>query len=275
MTRILITNDDGVDAPGIAALAAAVSDWGRAEVVVAAPVAEASGASAALYAVAEEGRLRLTRRSLPDAPDADVFAVDASPAYIALLGGLGTFGPPPDLVLSGINRGANAGHAVLYSGTVGAAFSGARGGARALAVSLDILSAVVAPEDLGDAATGGARLDAAHAADDAARNWPTAAAYAVSLLDKLLALPRGAVLNLNVPDRPEVRGLRWADLADFGQVQMAVAESGEDFVRTAVEEPDTPREPGTDLAMLGEGYATLTALHPTTPLPPPFGLPGR
>ncbi|GGK05560.1 5'/3'-nucleotidase SurE [Pilimelia anulata] len=270
--RVLITNDDGIDAPGLAALAAAVAAR-HPDVVVAAPVGEASGASAALYAVADNGQLRLHRRELAAAPGVSAYAVDASPAYIALLGGLGTFGAPPDVVLSGINRGANAGHAVLYSGTVGAAFSGARGGARGLAVSLDILGPAVDPRDLGDATTGGARLDAAHAVDDATRQWAPAAEHAVALLPRLAALPPGTVLNLNVPDRPAIAGVRWAELADFGQVQMSIAEAGEGFVRTTVEETTSAPVPGTDLALLGAGYATVTALHPAATLPPPFPLP--
>jgi 5'-nucleotidase len=57
------------------------------------------------------------------------YAVAASPAYIAVLARVGVFGPPPEILLSGINRGANAGHALLHSGTVGAALTAANNGA--------------------------------------------------------------------------------------------------------------------------------------------------
>ena len=107
-TRVLITNDDGIAAPGIRALAAAVHAEGY-DVVVAAPQRETSGASAALTAITQQGRIIFDRVTLPGLPDVPAYAVAASPAYIAVLAGLGTFGPPPELLLSGINRGANAG----------------------------------------------------------------------------------------------------------------------------------------------------------------------
>jgi 5'-nucleotidase len=242
MTRILVTNDDGADAPGLLALASAVSDAGF-DVVVAAPREEQSGMSASFTAVTSEGRVVLERRSHKQFP---LYAVAASPAYIVVLGGLGVFGPPPSLVLSGINRGANAGNAVLHSGTVGAALTAAYQGARALAVSLDIL-----PSD------GSLTLP-----DDSGLHWDAAAAQAVALLDWLAAAPPTTVLNLNVPDRQPVRGLRHATLSEFGQAQMAVAEQGEDFVRMTAERVGERPVPGSDLALLAEGYATVTALRP-------------
>jgi len=109
--RVLVTNDDGIDAPGLRQLARAAVDGGH-DVVVAAPDSEASGVSAALTAVAEDGRLEVERHELKDLGGVPAFGVGASPAYIVVLAGLGAFGDPPDLVLSGINRGANAGRAV-------------------------------------------------------------------------------------------------------------------------------------------------------------------
>ena len=67
-----------------------------------------------------------------------MYGVDAAPGFIALIASRGAFGPPPALVLSGINRGLNTGHAVLHSGTVGAAMTGRVNDCRALAVSLDV-----------------------------------------------------------------------------------------------------------------------------------------
>jgi 5'-nucleotidase len=255
--RLLVTNDDGVQAPGIRRLARAARDAGY-DVTVAAPREEASGMSAALTAVTEQGRVRFTRTSLAGLEDVPTFAVAASPAYIALLAGLGVFGPAPDLVLSGINRGANAGRAILHSGTVGAAVTAAAGGARAMAVSLDVLS----PAE-GSAASGGAAIAALDTVDDEQRHWSTAAELAASLLPWLADAPAGTVLNLNVPDRApdRVAGLRRATLAPFGQVQMAVGESGEDFVRMTIEQ-NAGREPGSDIDLLAEGYATLTAVRP-------------
>jgi 5'-nucleotidase len=239
--RVLVTNDDGVDAPGLAALAAAASGHGF-DVVVAAPLREASGMSAALTAVTDDGRVLLERREFDELPGVPVFAVAASPAYLAVLAGLGVFGPPPQIVLSGINRGANAGHAILHSGTVGAALTALQNGARAaMAVSLDVL-----PEE--------------RAGDDV-RHWAAAATLARTLFAGLAEAPPGTLLNLNVPDRPEPAGLREASLAPFGQVQMAVAERGDGFVRTGIERSGE-HAPGSDIALLAEGYATITAIRP-------------
>jgi 5'-nucleotidase len=255
--QVLVTNDDGITAPGIRWLAGAAHAYGL-HVVIAAPRREASGMSAALTAVTDEGRVLFARTTLPGLGDLPAFSVSASPSYITMMAGLGVFGPPPDLVLSGINRGANAGHAILHSGTVGAALTAANAGARAMAVSLDVLSPAAA-----SSATGGAAITAVDTADDDARNWATAANLAQHLLPWLIDTPDGTVVNLNVPDLPmaKLNGLRQATLAPFGQTQMAVAETGHDYVRIAIEENGTRRVPGSDLAWLAEGYAAVTAVR--------------
>jgi 5'-nucleotidase len=255
--RVLITNDDGIAAPGIRYLARAAVDDGF-DVVVAAPSEESSGISAAMTAVVSEGRVVIERRKLAMLDSVSTFAVSASPGYIVTLGRLGAFGDPPELVMSGINRGANAGNAVLHSGTVGACLTGASAGLRALAVSLDVLTPTAA-----SAASGGAALANLDKIDDEARNWGTAAELARKLMPALTTAREGTVINLNVPDRvPEkVRGLRRARLARFGQVQMTIAEATEDYVRMSMKEEEARPEPGTDLALLLEGWATVTAVH--------------
>jgi 5'-nucleotidase len=261
--RALITNDDGIDAPGLRALAGAAAAHGM-DVVVAAPATEASGTSAALSAYTADGRVIVKTRDLSGLPGVSAYGVAASPGYIVVLAMISAFGPRPDVVLSGINRGANAGRAVLHSGTVGAAFTAAAYGCPAMAVSLDVLSPMTA-------ASGGNALAVLDEADDEARHWSTAAELTGKLLSTLVDLPKGMVLNLNVPDLPpdEVRGLQHATLAPFGQVQMAVAETGEDFVRTTVEQSRERAEKGTDLAWLTDGYATLTAIRPLAEADPP------
>jgi len=255
MTRVLVTNDDGVGAPGIRWLANAAHALGL-DVVVAAPQHEASGMSAALTAVTDEGRVVFAQTTVGDVPG---YSVSASPGYIIVLAGLGTFGPPPDVVLSGINRGANAGYAILHSGTVGAALTAANSGVRAMAVSLDVLSPAAA-----SAESGGAAIAALDTVEDETRNWGTAAELAGRLLPWLVDAPAGTVLNVNVPDVPsdKLAGWRQASLAPFGQVQMAIAEKGADFVRTAIEENGARQIPGTDLAWLAQGYASVTAVCP-------------
>ncbi|MET8066403.1 5'/3'-nucleotidase SurE [Micromonospora sp. NPDC005313] len=261
--RVLVTNDDGVHAPGIRALARAAYERGL-DVVVAAPRHEASGMSAALSAVTEDGRVVFRETELDGLPAVPAYAVAASPAYIAVLAGLGVFGPVPDLLLSGINRGANAGHAVLHSGTVGAALTAGNNGIRALAVSLDVLTAAVA-----SAGSGGAAIAVLDSVDDESRHWSSAAELAGTLLPWLAGAAPGTVLNLNVPDLPaaQVAGLRRATLAPFGQVQVSVAERGEGFVRTAVEENAVRAVPGTDIAWLADGYAAVTAIRALGHLP--------
>jgi 5'-nucleotidase len=268
--RVLITNDDGIDSPGIRALARTAVGAGL-DTVVAAPLHEASGASASMTATERDGRVVLEARQLAGLPGTPAYGVAGSPGFIALIASRGAFGPAPDLVLSGINRGANAGHAILHSGTVGAALTASAAGARAMAVSLDVLTAAAAT-----AASGGAAIAAIDLVDDESRNWDTAAEIAAELLPALSAAPAGMVFNLNVPDAPrhQVKGLRRADMARFGQVQITIAEVGQGFVRTALEEHAGRLDEDTDLGCLAAGYASVTALRGICAISDPGLLPG-
>lgn len=258
-TRILVTNDDGIDAPGLRWLARAVAREGH-DVVVAAPITEASGSSAAMTAVEQDGKIILHKRQLTGAKHIPAYAVAASPAYIVLLALREAFGEAPTMILSGINRGANAGSAVVHSGTVGATLTGSYAGLHGLAVSLDVLSA---RPGHGPARGGGATLAALDHENDEKRHWGSAAELAVRLIPTLQHTPAGTVLNLNVPDLhlDGIRGLRRASLAQFGQVQMSIAEAGEGFVRTAVQAADETLEPDTDLAALAEHFAVVTPIR--------------
>lgn len=234
-TRVLITNDDGVGRPGIDALAAVAVELGL-EVVVAAPAWDSSGASASITGVSEAGHLKLDER--PGAvPGARVLAVEAAPAMIVRAGIRGAFGPPPDLVLSGINDGPNTGHAVLHSGTVGAALTAATHDCPAVAFSLGVSG----------------ERDYTGAAEVARRVVPWAVDH-----------PECVVLNVNVPSAPidEIKGLRQARLAHFGAVQTQVTEQGQGYVSLSFVEIDPTGEPGSDATLLAEGWATVTALKP-------------
>jgi 5'-nucleotidase len=257
MTRILVTNDDGIDSPGIRHLARAAAREGH-DVIVAAPITESSGSSAAMTAIEEHGKIILHRRELAGNKHITAYAVAASPAYIVLLALREAFGDAPTMILSGINRGANAGSAVVHSGTVGATLTGSYAGLHGLAVSLDVLSPQVATSR-----SGGAAMAALSETDDEKRHWTSAAELAVRLIPTLLHTPAGTVFNLNVPDLhlDGIRGLRRAALAQFGQVQMSIAEAGEGFVRTAVQAADELLEPQTDLAALAEHFAVVTPLR--------------
>lgn len=243
MTRALITNDDGISSPGLSALAHAALDAGL-EVVIAAPAEEASGSSAAITGTntiavtghTDASTIKVEKRELEDVPGIPAYSVRAAPGLIALLAAHGAFGPAPDLVLSGINRGANLGRVVLHSGTVGAALTGGVNDACGLAVSLDV----------------GLHPEAHH--------WETAAAVVTGLVPVLLEHPLGTVFNLNVPNVPpgSPLELREATLAPFGIVQTTMTEPVEGDVRLTVRElPDEPI-PGSDAALLAAGYATVT-----------------
>lgn len=239
MPRVLVTNDDGIDSPGLHALAAAARGAGL-EVVVAAPSEQSSGASAALTAVRREGRTVVARRELPGLDGVEAWAVDAQPGHIVVAALNGWLDPAPDLVLSGINHGANVGRAVLHSGTVGAALTAGISDTSALAVSLDV---------------------ALHPHGD--RHWDAAAGVLPPVLELLRDAPTGTVLSLNVPDRPagELGALRHARLARGGSVQARVDDVRDgDLHLGEVEVGDEPEE-GTDSALLLAGHPTLTALR--------------
>ncbi|OAA23373.1 5'-nucleotidase [Frankia sp. EI5c] len=236
----LITNDDGVDSLGLRALVQAAVACGV-EVTVAAPDGERSGSSAALSALEAEGRLLVAELPFGGVPGVTTaLAVRASPALIVFVGVRGAFGPVPDLVLSGVNHGPNTGQAVLHSGTVGAALTAVTHGLPALAVSC--------------------------AAAEPAQ-WESSALAAGRAIGWLLA-HRGppVMLNVNVPDLPpdRLRGLRPAALATYGAVQARIGERGRGYLTTTFREVAEESVPGTDVALLRQGWATVTALDRPT-----------
>lgn len=234
--RALITNDDGIDSEGIATLARAAVDEGL-EVLVAAPSWDSSGASASLTGVSDQGRVRFAERELPGLPGVRALAVDATPALIARLAAHRAFGPPPDLVLSGVNHGVNTGQAVLHSGTVGAALTARTHGARAAALSL---------------------------AGSPPVRWDTARAVARRTVRWLVACDGPGVLNVNVPDvaPDDLRGPTAARLASVGAVHTHVTDSGGDYVQIEHRDVRDELDPGTDAALVTAGHATVTALAP-------------
>jgi 5'-nucleotidase len=234
----IVTNDDGIASEGLWHLAAAAARAGF-DVVVAAPLGQASGTGSAIKAAGEDGRVAARRRELPAPADGiPAFAVDATPAFIVAAAVRGAFGPQPRYVLSGINRGPNTGRGVLHSGTVGAAMTAAGHGLAAAAFSLDVR------------------------AGDATAEWLTAAAVAGDVLPVLPGIPGGVVLNVNVPNvpGPRLRGIRRARLAPFGAVQAVVA-AGEGFLPVSVADTPPGPVPGSDSAVLASGYASVTPVR--------------
>lgn len=234
----LVTNDDGILSPGLAALAGLAQREGL-TTVVAAPATEASGTSAGLTAAEDHRRVAVQRRSLEGLPEVPGHAVAGHPGLIALLAAQGAFGGRPDVVLSGINRGANIGRAVLHSGTVGAALTAGINGISAVAVSLDV----------------GLR-------SGEEQHWDTAVEVAEAVLKVLWDLPAGTVLNVNVPNVP-VRGLgplRRATLAEHGTVQSRVRQLDGGGLELVTVETAGEIEEGSDAALLAQGCPTVTPL---------------
>ena len=233
--RALITNDDGIDSPGVRLLARAAVAAGL-DVTIAAPDSERSGTSAMMSALESGGRLLAEERKLDGLEDVPTLAVRATPAMIAFVAVHGGFGGRPDIVLSGINRGPNLGRAILHSGTVGAALTAASAGINAMAFSL---------------------------AWDAAVHWDTAATVTARALDWYLprAVP-SVVINLNVPDRPlpEVRGLRAARLEAYGAAKVTVGDLHEGHVPVTFAQLDEGTA-DSDWTLVRQGWATVTAVH--------------
>jgi len=242
--KLVLTNDDGVESPGIHALAAGLRDLGHTCTVVA-PARDMSGSSAAIGRLEFGESMELTPVALPaPAEGIEAFSVDGPPGLAALLAATGAFAEPPDLVVSGINAGPNTGHSILHSGTVGAALTAASFGVSALAVSLDVSDSMP---------------------------WRTACAYLPEALEHLTAAPVGTVLNLNVPAVAEpqsVRGLRWATLDQFGSFRVAVADRHDTLVQLEYRATGAELDPDSDTALLAAGWATLTAIRGIGEIPP-------
>lgn len=228
--RILVSNDDGYNAPGIEALARALSGLG--EITVVAPEVNHSGASNSLT----------LNRPLSVRTAANGFHyVNGTPSdcvHVALTGGL--IPDRPDLVVSGINNGANLGEDTLYSGTVAAASEGYLFGIPSIAFSL--------------AEKGWAHIE------DAAR-------AARLIVERQLANPMGAVLlNVNIPSR------RFEDLAGYTVTRLGKRHASEPVVRSTTPYGDTvywigpvgqPSDGGlgTDFHAIAQGSVALTPLR--------------
>jgi 5'-nucleotidase len=232
--RILVTNDDGVGAPGLIALVAVMVKDGH-DVVVAAPFEDMSGSSAAIGPVRLEDGVALERVSLPDLDGVPAYAIEGPPALAVIAARLGAFGEPPDMVAAGVNPGANTGRSVLHSGTVGAALTAANFGVGGLAVS-----------------------------QVPGEPWhvETATAFAAVAVEWLAGAAPGTVLNLNVPNRPveEVAGVRVARLAPFGTVRAALEHLTDGRIHLVLRETEARLPDDTDTSLVQAGYAAVTSL---------------
>ncbi|WP_344221833.1 5'/3'-nucleotidase SurE [Kribbella sancticallisti] len=224
--RVLITNDDGYESEGIQALASAIEAAGH-DVMVVAPWNDQSGVGSARAGM-------IGRRIASKVGENGFIGIDGTPALSVTLARLGAYGPPPEIVVSGINHGHNIGP-ILHSGTVAAALTAATQGMSALAISIN--------------AEDPSHLDTAGAVAAEALNW---------LQDQ----PIGTVLSINVPDVPlaELKGARWARLAPYSRSRLLVTESptGEPVVTLQTLPP--AEETDTDEVLLAAGYITVTPI---------------
>lgn len=228
--RILVSNDDGIHAPGIQCLARHLRTV--AEVRVVAPDRDRSGASNSLTLVHPLRAQELENGDM---------GVDGTPTDCVHLAITGLLDREPDLVISGINAGANMGDDVLYSGTVAAAMEGRFLGLPAIAVSLV-----------------GPRL----------QHYDAAARVVLNLLDRLhrVPLPAATILNVNVPDLPfeEIRGVQATRLGHRHKSESVVKASdprGRPIYWVGPAGPEQDAGPGTDFFAVREGCVSVTPIQ--------------
>jgi 5'-nucleotidase len=238
--QILVTNDDGVDAPGLLALKRALDSIG--ETLVVAPE---HNWSAAGHRKTMHKPLRLAQVRLDDGTLA--YSASGSPSDCVALVMLGALRIRPDLVVSGINPNPNLGQDMTYSGTVTAAMEGTISGVPSFAVSTDAREA----KGCG-----------------VAEPFAVAAGFAAVVARKVIAegLPSGVLLNVNVP------GLAKADIAGVQVTRMCRRIYRDELVERADprgkpyywiggEEPTAEPDAGTDFWALTNGFISVTPLH--------------
>jgi 5'-nucleotidase len=232
--RILVSNDDGINSPGIRLLARIARSLSP-DVWVVAPEQEQSGASHSLTLIRPLRVRQLGRRR---------FAVDGTPTDCVLLAVRTILrDKPPTLVFSGVNAGVNLGEDVTYSGTVAAAMEATLLGVPAIAFSQ-------------------------HYSDRAAVRWATAAAHAPELVRRLVALPwpRNTLINVNFPDVPpeEVAGIV-ATRQGRRKIGEGVSERldprGRPYFWIGPVRSEWPDLPGTDLHAVANSKVSLTPIY--------------
>jgi 5'-nucleotidase len=236
MPNILITNDDGFQAPALAALAGVLSRQDK--VTVFAPD---HNWSAAGHTKTMHKPLRITESSLPDGTP--LFVTTGTPSDCVGLALLGVVPEQPDLVISGINQGSNLGHDITYSGTVAAAMEAAVYGIPAIAASQD--EAVDAQGDL-----------------------EFAVKVVAGLAQRVLThgLPRNTFLNVNFPALPpaQVRGIQVTRLGRRVYRDVLIQRldpKGRPYYWIGGDPPSGEPDDGTDIGALAAGYVSVTPLN--------------
>jgi 5'-nucleotidase len=247
--RILITNDDGIYAEGIRALAARLRALG--EVFIVAPERPRSATG---HAITLHKPLRLHPVQLPEGIPA--YATNGTPTDCVTLGAHAVMNHQVDLVVAGINAGPNLGWDLTYSGTVAAAIEGAVHGINAFAISL-------AAEEVLPLARSNAE-----SAPPPALYYQTAAEAAYHIAQVLMrhSLPLHTFLNVNVPNLPlsDIKGYQVTTLGKrqyADRIEERVDPAGRPYYwlsGSLIEERD---QPGTDVYAVARGYIAITPIH--------------
>jgi 5'-nucleotidase len=260
--RILVTNDDGIDSVGLHVLARAMVPFG--DVVIAAPDSEYSGASMAFGAI-HLMRPEVHQVHVDGVPEA--WSVSGAPALCVMFSRLGAFGAPFDLVVAGINPGANVGRSVYHSGTIGAAITARNGGTHGIAVSQDVSYGSIE----------GQAWDAMLAD----QKWDSAAEVAATVVKAHLANPptEPIALNLNVPNLPvsAIKGWRRTTPATLpiramNQLVLEPKIGHDGAFKVNMQWGESNELPiDSDAGAVMAGYVSLTWLSRITPVDPPAG----
>ncbi len=234
MTHILLTNDDGIEAPGLRALLRTLKPLGRVSVF-----APDHNWSAAGHTKTMHKPLRVTSCDLDDGVAA--YTSTGAPSDCVALALLGILEDEPDLVVSGVNQGANLGHDVTYSGTVAAAMEAVIFGLPALAVSLD-----------------------SHESHDFGYAAQIAARVVSQVVER--GLPVGVFLNVNVPSRPaaQIEGVAVTRMGRRVYRDVLVERHdprGRPYYWIGGEPPGGHLDEGTDIWAVAQGYVSVTPIH--------------
>lgn len=240
MTTILVTNDDGVGAPGLTVLTAALKSLGR--VVVVAPDQDMSAVSHALTLTRP---LRVRRHA------EDVYSVDGTPTDCVNIGVFNILEKKIDMVVSGINRGYNLGDDVTYSGTVSAAFEGTLLGYPSIAVSR-----------AGTLPGGYSGSNWPHDPDE---TYHHAATFAANLATRVMqeGMPEDTLLNVNVP-HPPLKGVRCTRLGKRVYHEGVVERrdpSGRQYYWIGGAPPEWTLDDRSDYSAVTQGCVSISPLH--------------
>jgi len=236
--RILVTNDDGIQAPGLLALSQAMRGLGEVSVLAPDRNWSASGHVKTL-----DRPLRVREARLADGGPG--LAADGAPSDCVALALLGLLPGPIGLVVSGINAGPNLGHDLTYSGTVTAAMEAAIFGVPAIAFSLDLPEQLDGPPDFGPAAQAARRVASRVIAN---------------------GLPAGVLLSVNIPYLPEtqIRGVRITrqGLRIYrDELVRRFDPRGRPYYWIGGDAPSGKVEEGTDIGALHDGFVSITPIQ--------------